>query len=252
MSLASGLASLESVVLEARTHIRQLPLLRGPWLRALAVGALCLLLGMLLASQFRTRTATGRSSTAAGSSPMAVISALVEANDGLRQERASLETQVEEYDRTSGQDRLTSLVEELKRLRIANGLAEVTGPGVEVHIEGSVSPLEMQDLVNELRNAGAEAIAVNGQRLVPSSVVASSGDTLLVDGESLTPPYVLEAIGDPRSMDTALMRQGGLIMLLVQAHDGLSLKVAQQARMVLAVYTRPLEFQYAGPAEQQE
>jgi len=180
---------------------------------------------------------------------MVVLSTLVEANARLRQERATLESQLTEYQSASGQERLTTLVEELNRLRIANGLVEVTGPGVEVHIEASLSALEVQDLVNELRNAGAEAIALNAQRLVASSVIASSGGSLMLDGQPLVSPYVFQAIGSSQDIETALTRQGSLIMLLAQAHEGQEPRVRQRAQMVLPVYTSPTQFQYARPIE---
>ena len=239
------MAGVEGVVLKAQTQIRK----RSLWLRAWVPGLACLLLGVLLAVQLRTERAVGRTPAAAGSAPMAVLSTLVEANARLRQERTALTSQLAEYQRASGQERLTALVEELNRLRIVNGLVEVTGPGVEVRVEGPLSPLEMQDLVNELRNVGAEAIALNGEPLIASSVIASSGDALVVNGRLLTPPYTFQAIGAPQNMETALMRQGGLIVLLARVHEGQGSTVAQRARIVLPVYTRPLLFQYARPIE---
>jgi len=239
------MASAEGVVLEAQTEVRK----QGLWLRAWAPGLVCLLLGFLLVVQLRTQRTVGRTPTAAGSAPMVVLSTLVEANARLRQERAALTSQIAEYQQASGQERLTALVGELNRLRIVNGLVEVTGPGVEVRIEGPLSPLEMQDLVNELRNVGAEAIVLNGQRLVASSVIASSGDALVVNGQPLTPLYIFQAIGYPHNMEAALTRQGGLITLLARVHEGQRSTVTQRARMVLSVYTRPLQFEYARPIE---
>lgn len=235
----------EGVMLERHTSLRQ----GEHWLRICLPGVIGLVLGVLLVVQFQTQTAMGRTTTAVGPEPMVVLSTLVEANARLRQERTALEAQLVQYQGTSGQERLTALVEELKYLRIANGLVEVTGPGVEVHIEASLSALEMQDLVNELRNAGAEAIALNGQRLVASSVVASSGGALVLDGQPLASPYVLQAIGSSQDIQTALTRQGSLIMLLTQAHDGQESTVRQRAQMVLPVYTSPTQFQYARPIE---
>lgn len=239
------MAGVEGVVLEARTQI----LKHQPWLRVCLPGVMGLLLGVLLVVQLQTQRALARTATLTGPEPVVVLSTLVEANVRLRQERAALDSQVAEYERTSGQERLTTLVEELNRLRIVNGLAEVTGPGVEVHVEGSLSPLEMQDLVNELRNAGAEAIALNGQRLVASSVVASTEDALVMDGQQLSPPFTFQAIGNSRDMETALTRQGGLIMLLAQTHEGKTPTVTRRVRMVVPMYTRPLQFQYAEPIE---
>jgi uncharacterized protein YlxW (UPF0749 family) len=239
------MAGAEGVMLEAQTSIRE----EGHWLRACLPGLIGLVLGVLLVVQLQSQRAVERTTTAAGPEPMVVLSTLVKANARLRHERTTLESQLEESQSTSGQERLTTLVEELNQLRIANGLLEVTGPGVEVHIEASLSALEMQDLVNELRNAGAEAISLNAQRLVASSAIASRGGALVVDGQPLAPPYVFQAIGSSQDIGTALTRQGSLIMLLAQAHEGQEPVVRQRAQMVLPVYTSPTQFQYATPIE---
>ena len=239
------MASVESMSVESRTRLWS----RGLSLRTWAPGFVCLVLGVLLVVQFRTQEAIRRTSIADGPEPVVVLGTLVEANARLRQERDALTAQAAGYQEASGQERLTPLVEELNRLRIVNGLVEITGPGVEIRIEGPLGPLEMQDLVNELRNVGAEAIALNGQRVVASSVIAFSGEGLVVNGEPLTSPYMFLAIGSPQDMATALMRQGGLIMLLARAHGNQKFVVTQRDQMIVPVYARPLRFQYAKPVE---
>ena len=236
---------MEVALLEAQTSIRD----ERHIMRACVTGATGLLLGVLLVVQLQTQNDIRRTAAAAGPEPMVVLSTLVEANARLRQERAGLEFQLDEFQSTSGQEQLTSLVEELNRLRLANGLVEVKGPGVDLTIEASLSPLEMHDLVNELRNAGAEALALNTQRLVASSAIASKGDNLLLDGEVLAAPYVLQAIGHPQDMETALTRRGGLIPQLALAHEGLRVEMTQRVQMVLPVYSTSRQFEYARPIE---
>lgn len=236
---------MDVALLEAQTSIRN----ERHIMRACATGAMGLLLGLLLVIQLQTQNAMRRTAAAAGPEPMVVLSTLVEANARLRQERAGLEFQLREVQSTSGQEQLTSFVGELKRLRIANGLVEVKGPGVELIIETSLSPLEMHDLVNELRNAGAEAIALNTHRLVASSAIASKGGNLLVDGEVLAAPYSLQAIGHPQNMETALTRRGGLIPQLAVAHEDHRVEVVQRVQMVLPVTTSSRQFEYARPVE---
>jgi uncharacterized protein YlxW (UPF0749 family) len=239
------MACIESASLGTRS-----PAQGSQWrVRLLAPGLVCFLLGVMLVVQLRTRRELDRTSSPAGSSSLGMLSALVEANARLRQERAALNDQIAEYQTALGQERLTVLVEELRRLRIANGLVETRGPGIQISLEDLLSPVEMQDLVNELRNSGAEAIALNGHRLIASSVVAASRETLIVDGQLLEPPYVFEAIGSPDDMETAMARQGGLLALLAQAHDRQGYEVIQQDHIVLPVHTRPPRFDYARPVE---
>ena len=111
------------------------------------------------------------------------------------------------------------MVKDLQNLRMANGEVEVVGPGVSVFADGNLTVFELQDLVNELRNAGAEAIAVNGVRVVArSAIVADEQDRITIDRQLLSRPYRLEAIGEPDTLLHALERKGGLIALL-QARD---------------------------------
>jgi uncharacterized protein YlxW (UPF0749 family) len=144
---------------------------------------------------------------------------------------------------------LESLVDEVNHLRIANGLATVSGPGVELEIVGPVSVLDLHDLINELRNAGAEALALNGQRLVASSAISTDGEHVTVDGLPVPAPYRLEAIGESYTLEVALTRPGGLVELLSQAPGGILIDVSQQDKVKLPVYEQPMHFVYAEPVE---
>ena len=175
---------------------------------------------------------------------------MVEYNARLREEMGALEEQLNEYQQASGRARLEALVEELNKVRIINGLVEVSGSGIEVTIDGPVGVLDVQDLINELRNAGAEALTINGQRLTLYSAIGSAQDGVMtINGTHLTRPYVLQAIGHPETMETALLRRGGLIAAMQRNYEGLVVSIVKRERMVLPVYKGAIEFAYASPAE---
>lgn len=67
--------------------------------------------------------------------------------------------------------------------------------------EGRVQDRDLQDVVNGLWAAGAEAVSVNGQRLSALTAIRSAGDAILVDLRPLTPPYVVAAVGDPEGLE---------------------------------------------------
>lgn len=209
-------------------------------------------LGLLLVAQFRTQQVTEKAlSLVSGSDQLLIITSLVENNARLRQEMEALEQQLSEYQQIAGRTALEALVEELNRIRIINGLVEVTGPGVEVTIEGPISVLDLQDLINELRNAGAEALTINGERLNLYSVIVSTEDGVMaINGTQLSPPYVLQAIGNSQTMETALLRKGGLIATLERHYEGLSVKVVKRERMVLPVCKGSIQFVYASPVNE--
>ena len=66
-------------------------------------------------------------------------------------------------------------------------------------------------VVNELRSAGAEAISLNGQRLIGSSEIRCVGPTVLVNERRLAAPFVISAIGNPQTLESSLKLRGGVI-----------------------------------------
>lgn len=218
------------------------------WSSQLLLTTICLVLGLLLVVQLRSQRELRQ---AAGDAEWGfVVAELIESNTRLRDEIGALQTQLAELqDLERGGVVLESLVDEVNHLRIANGLVEVSGPGVELEIRGPVSVLDLHDLINELRNAGAEALALNGQRVVASSAISTDGEHVTVDGLPVPAPYRLEAIGEAHTLEVALTRPGGLVDLLLQSPRGILLAVSQRDKVTMPVYGQPMRFVYAEPLE---
>jgi uncharacterized protein YlxW (UPF0749 family) len=207
---------------------------------------LTLLLGFLMMAQSQ---AHGLTSMARASGSIAdqsiILSSLVEANADLRAEIDTLQGQLDSYRTAGSSGLLEPLVEELNRIKIVNGLVEVSGPGITLRISGPLNALNLQDLINELRNAGAEAIALNGERLVLRSAVAVDDQGwLTVDGVRIASPYMFEAIGDSETQETALLRSGGLIAVLEHSYNDLQSDISRSDKLVLPVHRRPPELRY--------
>jgi len=100
----------------------------------------------------------------------------------------------------------------IRAAELASGAAAVAGPGLVVTLNDAPSgkgttrnrvlDRDLQGVVNALWAAGAEAVAVNGQRLTASSAIRQAGDAILVNFTPVTAPYRVEAIGDPVSVET--------------------------------------------------
>jgi len=221
---------------------------RRPWAPRLSLVAVSLVLGFLLVAQLRTQGDISR--TAANDDWDYVVAELVVSNARLRNEIESLEEEVAALRGAEGAAAiLLSLVDEANQLRLANGLVEVSGPGVLVTVAGPVSVLDLQDLVNELRNAGAEALALNDQRLIAWSSIATDGEQVMVDGQPVPAPYHLSAIGNPETLRAALLRPGGLVPLLQEANPSIVVTVKESDSLTLPVYRQGLEFVYAEPTD---
>lgn len=209
---------------------------------------ICFMLGVLIVAQLRSTSHTA-SVQLATDDQARVLTTLVDSNSGLRAEIADIEAQLARLNPADSAERSAALALELERMLVVSGRAAVSGPGVRVDISGQVNPLDMQDLINELRNAGAEAVAVDTQRVIVRSVVAREGDNLTLDGAILTAPYVLEAIGQPDTIDKALLRRGGLVGLLEYAYPGLTITVTKVDSVSLPAYEGAEELKLSQPVQ---
>jgi uncharacterized protein YlxW (UPF0749 family) len=103
---------------------------------------------------------------------------------------------------------LSAAQKQAEELSILAGLVPVTGPGIRLTVTEGPRPIDVNsvlDTIEELRSAGAEAMAVNGKvRLVAQSSVESAPGGLRIDGVLLTSPFVFDVIGDPHTLSGAL------------------------------------------------
>lgn len=215
--------------------------------------------GMMMVYQVRLTRAADSSVTAQRNTVMLQnLEAVEKERDDLREEVAQLRSQVAKGGNVS--DQLTGLESQLEAARMAAGLEDVEGPGLVVVLNDSNRPVEKgQDpnlfllhdddllkVVNELRDAGAEAISINGQRLVATSEIRCAGAVVSINNTRTAPPVEIHAIGDPATMEAALRMRGGIAESLT--FWGIQVDIRQQKLVVVPAYKGTLQTQYAKPA----
>lgn len=235
---------------------------RGIWLRVVAAVVL-MGLGFLLVVQVRA----GRLLRAEPEVPTRNIYALAtllrqerEARQALERQVGDLQRKQAEYERATAEGRTLAeaMSKELENLRMLTGLKAMRGPGVSVLLQDAKtqpagsSPVVVnyQDLVsviNELWAAGAEAVAVNGQRVTATTGFGQVGGTVVVNLQRLSGPFTITAIGDSATLEGALNIRGGLVDGLRAL--GLSITVSRQADLTVPAYRGVLKFEHARPAE---
>jgi uncharacterized protein YlxW (UPF0749 family) len=182
---------------------------------AIWTSVVALLLGLLAATQFRSQDVYSRSlQLETPSSLTTVIANLSERNNELRNEIFDLRRDLEDAQSSvaSGKGTLSEGERQVARLRVFAAQSPVSGPGIAIRIEGSFDERAMSDLVNELRNAGAEAIAVNDTRIGPRTYFSATVDrSLAIDGRPMRGPWTVRAIGAPDVVYVAMTRTGGII-----------------------------------------
>ena len=148
------------------------------------------------------------------------------------------ETQIREAFTAGGTD-AKAIQKELTTLREVNGEAPVHGPGLHIQIRGMILDFELQDALNNLRNAGAEAIALNGQRIVSSTPVQSRGDSLLINGHAVRSPLSLLVIGDPEQLGPAADLSASSLQTRVQV------EIQRQSDLAITEVVTPRPLIYA-------
>lgn len=107
------------------------------------------------------------------------------------------------------------LAEDLENAKMLLGLTDVEGTGIVITItdnnEKQVDSTDLLDLVNELNSAGAEAISINGQRIVPMTDIFDVENFVVIKGKRITSPYVIKAIGDVTYLQSALSIKKGYL-----------------------------------------
>jgi len=149
--------------------------------------AVAMLIGLLGIGQLRSQARPTEISSLSAQELSTLIETLSTRNRELRTGLADIRDQLREY-RLSGSQGESALQvgrEDLRRITAFAGLAAVDGQGIVMTVVGDLDAIALNDLINELRNAGAEAIAVDDVRITARSVVVQGPLTLEVDGQGI-------------------------------------------------------------------
>jgi uncharacterized protein YlxW (UPF0749 family) len=188
----------------------------GSRIAQLSLAGVALLIGLLLVGQLRSQARPTEISSLSAQDLSTLIETLSDRNRELRSGLSDAREQLREYRlaETQGQSALDVSREDLRRITAFSGQAAVIGQGLILRVNGELDPIAVNDLLNELRNAGAEAIAVDQVRITARSACVLGAGTLAVDGTQIGRSFSIRAVGDPDGLLTALQRPGGIISQL--------------------------------------
>lgn len=226
-----------------------LPIKQGQF----AIALVCVVLGIMLAVQFRT-TQDIKSSI-----PYQRLEDLSQRLSQTEKERDALAKQVQDLKSTSG---VEAASKEFERIKMGAGVMAVEGPGIIVTIDDSKRPSkpgenpnlylihddDILKVINELWAAGAEAISINEQRLIASSEIRCAGPTLSVNNSRYSPPYEVRVIGEPTTLENALKMRGGVIETL--QFWGIQVTIKKQDTVMVPAYKGAFRFELAKPVKE--
>lgn len=185
-------------------------------------------------------------------------SELIQTLNGLQAASRRAERDISDLERT--RDRLKSSTQrraaalqqarrELETLGVLAGTIPATGPGLRITVadpKGQLSLNHLLDGIEELRNAGVEAVELNDRvRVVAQTSFEDAPGGIKVDGQVLRPPYVIDAIGSPSTLAGAMNFDGGFVDDV--ALDGGKVTIRKQPRVLVTVTRKPTPPRYAEP-----
>ncbi|MBE6032939.1 MAG: DUF881 domain-containing protein [Firmicutes bacterium] len=233
---------------------------------AIVIGILAVVVGLCISVQI----SSNQSDTVGGLIPSVQVNDLETQLKNLRMEKeaavqALLDTEARlaeiEADRISDDAFLQTLSSELEKYKMSAGVVDVKGPGIVITIDDPIPTEEnpgdgystimvhsdlMLSLVNKLKEAGAEAISINGNRIVANTEISLAGSNVNINGNPTAPPYIISAIGDPETMESAITIRYGIVELMRGTY-ALQVNIAKQEEITITRYSGIITFRYATP-----
>ncbi len=236
------------------------------WKQAIILGVMCFILTIGICVQLKTVNNNG--STVSSNQELNELKDQVLKmkekydNTYVLLETAQKELETTRNNVTNNDDELKALEEEIKKYNMLLGATEVEGQGATItiadaNISSSVnSVIDQSDLlvhdkdllavVNELKNAGAEAIEINGQRIVNTSAITCEGNVISVNGQKISSTFTINAIGLSTRLAT-LKRPGGYLERLEESY--IKTTFTRADKITISKYTGITNFKYAKTKE---
>lgn len=227
-----------------------------------ALTLICILLGMIIGIQYNT---VKKQNSLTENQRLTELTATLKK---VQEEKEALQARLEEKEKIikdyeNGLNfgaTVENLQSEIGQLRAFAGLTEVRGAGVRVTMNDSsikkggdsnaylVHAEDLLAVMNELNMAGAEAVSINGQRIVGKSSVSCAGSIVMVNGERVAAPFEVLAVGDGDILQSALKFPGGVVDNL--APWGIEITIKKEAEVVVPPFIQTVL--YKVPVLEQE
>lgn len=221
----------------------------------IAITLVCIVLGIMLAAQFRT-TEGIRSSVR-----FQRAEDLIQQISQSEKERDALVNEIRHLRESAGGESVSGQIADIKA---GAGLVPLDGPGVIVIMDDGkptgapgknpnlflIRDEDILKILNELRAADAEAISINGQRLVASSEVRTTGNGISINNRPTAAPYEIRVIGEPETLENSLNLRGGAIETLQVW--GIQISVKRQTSVRVPAYKGVFKFEHAKPLQEEQ
>lgn len=224
-----------------------------------ALTIVSLILGLMLAAQFKNVQKVGGNVSIQRTQELTeYIKKLESDNENLLNQINEYKDIISSYENTSQDE---TLLNELIRTKSQAGLLPMEGPGVVITVDNllisgwdgnqqvfqSVHYDDLLRLINELNAAGAEAIAINNERVISTTEIRNAGDYIVINTNRHSAPFEIKAIGNPDNLEAALKLLGGVVDNLSQILD---ISIKTEERITIPKYEGTVNYRYAEPLQE--
>lgn len=241
-----------------RARLRTIP----SW--QITLGVALLALGFLIAAQWASEGPRVRYTTQERTPLVETANELQAQQDDLKSRILGLRSQIQvvEGQGEGSADLVRQLNVKLEQARIAAGLIALTGTGIVIQLEDSkeavppdgnesdylVGSRDIRVVVQELWGVGAEAVAVNGERITPTSAIIDVGTSLLINSAYLAPPYQVTALGPPDLYDRLSASAGFVDFVRARGEAyGIQISLAEPESVEMPAYVGTVTLRYSRP-----
>lgn len=229
----------------------------------ISIAIVSLVLGIMLAVQFKTTASNNATQLPARVEDMAQeLNSATRERDALAEEVVSLQSKLSNVRNTD--QAMADLQEELQKTSMAAGTKAVEGPGIILTVNDIPRKIEPGEdpnlyivhdndlftLVNDLKASGAEAISINNQRITAMSEIRCASTLIVINTRRVGPPYVIKATGNPDNLESGVNINGGWLSLM--RGWGYQINLQKSEKVQIPAYNGPIRFEYSIPAEKGE
>ncbi len=233
----------------------------------LSIAIVCFILAFTITLQFksvRTNAIDNTTSSARAEQLQISLTEEQEKSEALYKQIIEYQSQIEEFkdDAEESGGYATVLAKQLEQTSITAGLTAVTGEGVVVTMSDSklenttgvdenffiIHDEDLLRVINELRDAGAEALSLNGERILATSEIRCAGSIVSVNNNRYSAPFIIEAIGNSTEMSNALTMRSGVVDVLAQW--GIVVEVETKEEITIEAYDGIIDYKYATPVKE--
>lgn len=167
---------------------------------------------------------SGMTTTKKGEQLAQELKSLKKEEEELKDEIDDIKENINKYKGTEDQNGQDSILSEIEKYEVLAGYTDVKGKGIEVKIKPTSGVIGedmgksimynydlLLSLINKLNSAQANAISINGQRIVGNTYFHLKSDKLYINDIQISEPFIVEAIGDPDTLASALQIKYGIV-----------------------------------------